>query len=565
MAVKPTKDDFRRRWQALTTEFSAWREQYCDISSVISPHTGRFLLGDTPKTTTQPPRYNRIIDNTAMMCNNTLGAGMMSGATSPARPWIRLATPDTELMKYQPVKLWCSDFTTRMLNVFRKSNTYQVLHAMYDELGAYGIGASLVLDDYKDVTRLYPMTAGEYRVAKDARGEIVAIYRQFQMTVSAIVTEFGLDKCSSAVQNMYRVGNLDVYVPVMHVIEPRTDRDPTKSDNRNMPWRSVYFEWDDDNSDRYLRESGFREFSAVVPRWIVKPGDTYGIGPGMMALGDALSLQHEQRRKAQGIDYQTKPPLQAPVTLKGHESDLLPGGVSYVDMANPNAGIRPAFQVQLDMNGLLEDIQDVRQRIRSAYFTDLFLMLSQSDNPRMTATEVAERHEEKLTMLGPVLERLHKELLSPLVDITFRRMIEGGMVPPPPPELQGQDLNIEFVSILAQAQRAVSTNATDRFVMNLGMVAQMKPEVMDKFDADAWADNYADSLGVDPSLVVGNEQVAIVRKQRAAQQQQMAAAEQAQQMAETANKLGNAPTGTNSTALGDILQQFQGYTAPAGA
>ncbi len=558
-----TKTDYRKRWESFNTEFSAWRENYCDISAVVSPHTGRFLLGDTPATTTKPPRYNRIIDNTAMNANGVLGAGLMSGATSPARPWIRLATPDIDLMKFQPVKLWCSDATTRMLNVFRKSNTYQVLHGLYDELGAYGTGASMVMDDFKDVTRLYPMTIGEYRIAKNARGEVVTLYRQLQMTVAALVAEFGYAKCSSMVQTQYDNGNLDTYVGVMHVIEPRSDRDPSKRDARNMAWKSVYFEWATGNDDQYLRESGFKEFPAVVPRWIVKPGDTYGIGPGMMALGDALSLQHEQKRKAQGIDYQTKPPLQAPTTLKGHESDLLPGGISYVDMSNPNSGIRTAFQVQLDMRGLLEDIQDVRQRIRSAYFTDLFLMLSQSDNPRMTATEVAERHEEKLTMIGPVLERLHKELLTPLVEITFRRMVEGDMLPPPPPELQGTDLNVEFVSILAQAQRAVSTNATDRFVANLGAVAQFKPEVLDKFDADAWADTYSDALGVDPSLIVGGEQVAIIRQQRAAAQQQQAMAEQTQQMAETANKLGGAATGPNSTALGDILQQFQGYSAPA--
>ncbi|OZI23742.1 phage head-tail adapter protein [Bordetella genomosp. 9] len=565
MAEQTTKVDYRKRWEALNTEFSPWRAMFCDISSVVSPQTGRFLLGDTPATTTTPPRFNRIIDNTALAANGTLGAGLMSGATSPARPWIRLATPDPELMKYQPVKLWCSDVTSRMLNVFRRSNTYQVLHAMYDELGAYGTGAALIMDDFKDVTRLYPMTIGEYRIAKDARGEVVTIYRQLQMTVAALVSEFGYSKCSSSVQSQYDNGTLDAYVGVMHVVEPRSDRDPSKRDARNMAWKSVYFEWAAENGDNYLREGGFKEFPAVVPRWIVKPGDTWGIGPGMMALGDALSLQHEQKRKAQAIDYMTKPPLQAPVTLKGHESDLLPGGVSYVDMANPNAGIRPAFQVQLDPRYLIEDIQDVRQRIRSSFFTDLFLMLSQADNPQMTATEVAERHEEKLTMLGPVLERLHKELLTPLVEVTFQRMITGGLLPPPPPELQGKDLDIEFVSILAQAQRAVSTNATDRFVSNLGAVAQIKPEVLDKFDPDAWVDNYADSLGVDPSLIVGNEQVAIVRQQRAQQQQQMAAAEQAQQMAETANKLGNAPTGANSNALGDILQNFLGYSAPQGA
>ena len=146
------------------------------------------------------------------------------------------------------------------------------------------------------------------------------------------------------------------------------------------------------------------------------------------------------------------------------------------------------------------DIQDVRQRINSSFYADLFLMLANATDTRMTATEVAERHEEKLLMLGPVLERLHNELLDPLIDNTFNRMVEANAIPPAPDELQGHGANVEFVSMLAQAQRAIGTNSIDRYVNNMGMVAQMKPDVLDKFDSDVWADSYADMLGVDPKL-----------------------------------------------------------------
>lgn len=106
-----------------------------------------------------------------------------------------------------------------------------------------------------------------------------------------------------------------------------------------------------------------------------------------------------------------------------------------------------------------------------------------------------------------------------LIEITFTEMVEAGIVPPPPQEMQGMDLNVEFVSMLAQAQQAVSTNSIDRFVVNLGAIAQFKPDVLDKFDADKWADMYADMTGVDPDLIVPGEQVALIRKQRAEAQQ----------------------------------------------
>ena len=201
----------------------------------------------------------------------------------------------------------------------------------------------------------------------------------------------------------------------------------------------------------------------------------------------------------------------------------------------------------------------MRQRIDRAFYADLFRMLSNSNNDtRMTATEVAERHEEKLLMLGPVLERLHNEMLDPKVEITFARMLESGILPPPPQELHGQDLNIEFVSMLAQAQRAISTNSIDRFVVSLGTVAQFKPDVLDKFDSDKWVDVYSDSLGVDPSLIVSGENVVLVRKQRAEQKQAATQAAMMQQGADTAAAMAKANTG-DKNLLTDATAAFSGY------
>jgi hypothetical protein len=347
-------------------------------------------------------------------------------------------------------------------------------------------------------------------------------------------------------------------VTVIHCIEPRTDRDPTKTDNLNMAWKSVYFEIGADEG-KVLRESGFKRFPAVVPRWAVAGGDIYGNSPGMEALGDIKQLQHEQLRKAQVIDYKTKPPLQVPSSMKNRDVETLPGGINYVDIAAPNSGIRTAFEVNLDLSHLLADIQDVRQRINSSFYADLFLMLANQADTRMTATEVAERHEEKLLMLGPVLERLQDELLDPLIEITFDRIMEAGIMPPPPQELQGHNINVELVSMLAQAQRAIATNSIDRFVGNLGAVAQVKPEVLDRFDADRWAEIYSDSLGIDPSIIVPQDKVDAIRQQRAQVQQQMQQAAMLNQTAETAQKLAAAKT-AEPNALTDITRAFSGYS-----
>lgn len=552
----PTRDRLFTRWGQLKSERASWYAHWQELTSYILPRNGRYFVQDRNR---GYRRHNNIYDSTGTRALRTLGAGMMSGATSPARQWFRLATPDPELNSFTPVKLWLDDVTKRMQRVFQKSNTYNSLHQMYEELGCFGTSASIMLPDFQSVIHHYPLTCGEYCISTDAKGRVCTLYREFDMTVSQMVKEFGLENCSVSVQNMYRTGSLDQWVPIIHAIEPRADRDIGKRDSKNMPFGSWYFEVGGEDG-QFLRESGFMQFPALCPRWSVVGGDIYGNSPGMEALGDIKQLQHEQLRKAQAIDYQTKPPLQVPASMKNRDVETLPGGISYYDGASN--GIKTAFEVNLNLNYLLADIVDCRDRVRGSFYADLFLMLANMQNTRMTATEVAERHEEKLIMLGPVLERLHNELLSPLVDMTFTRMIEAGMVPPAPAELQGMDLNIEFVSMLAQAQRAIGTNAVDRFVGNLGAIAQMKPDILDKFDQDQWADVYADMLGVDPSLIVADKDVALLRNAR---NQALAAKEQAavmQQQSQTVKNMAQAPT-QGQNALTDVVNMFSGYNSPS--
>jgi hypothetical protein len=555
MAELTQRDKLINRWGALKNERTSWDAHWREISEHLLPRSGRFLMTDRNR---GEKKHNTIYDSTGTRALRVLAAGMMSGMTSPARPWFRLTTSDPELDESAAVKTWLADVTRIMSMVFNESNTYRALHTMYEELGAFGTASSIIVADYDTIIHHHPLTIGEYAMTTDYRGKVNTLYREFEMTVGQMVNEFGYKNCSQAVQNLHDRNALEQWRPVIHAIEPRIDRDHSKKDGQNMAWRSCYME-PGGTDGKFLREAGFKDFPALCPRWMTSGGDIYGNSPGMESLGDIKQLQHEQLRKAQGIDYKTKPPLQAPTSLKSRDVDMLPGGVSFVDSASPQGGIRTAFEVNIDLSHLLEDIRDVRERIKGSFYADLFLMLANGANTTMTATEVAERHEEKLLMLGPVLERLHNEILDPLIEMAFSRMVEAGIVPPAPQEMQGMELNVEFVSMLAQAQRAIATNSVDRFVGNLGAVAQLKPEVLDKLDADRWADAYADMLGIDPELIVPGEQVALIRQQRAEAQQQQAQAEQMAQAAESVQKLSAADT-SGQNALTDVTRAFSGYT-----
>lgn len=542
------------RKSALWTERSSWLTHWREISDYQQPRAGRFVASDRNR---GDKRTNHILDNTAVFGARTLAAGLMSGITSPARPWFRLEIKDKELMESGPVKAWLHDCATLLRAIFASSNTYRSLHTIYEELGLFGTGASVLLPDFDNVVHHYPMTIGEYALATDAKGNVNTLAREFQMTVEQMALQFGKDNLSVTARNLYDKGAYDAGVDVVHMVEPRRERDMSKMDGKNKRFASYYIEPGQDNSDRYLSESGFNRFPALTPRWVVTGNDVYGTSPGMECLGDVKQLQHQQLRKGQAIDYQVNPPLQVPSKYKEAHKARLPGGVFYVDSMGQQGGVRSAFDVQLNLQHLMVDIQDVRERIRSAYYADLFLMLANDNRSGITATEVAERHEEKLLMLGPVLERLHNELLQPLIDTTFEYAAEAGILPEAPPELEGMELSVEFISVLAQAQRAVATQGMDRLLGTVSQMAAVNPNVLDKINFDQVVDDYGNAYGVNPKIIVPDDVAAGIRQQRAQAQQAAQSAAVAPQVVDSAKTASEIDTGN----LQDVLTALQGYSS----
>ena len=547
------REKVQSRWDALKEERSSWMSHWKDISEVLLPRAGRFL--PTENNRGGKAAFRKILDSTGTRALRTLSGGMMSGMTSPARPWFRLTTFNPELDESYEVKVWMSQVTSLMQMVFYKSNTYRALQMAYEELGAFGTSATLIYDDFDRVIHCHPLTIGEFAIATDSRGRVNTVYREFRMTVAMLVQEFGLENVSRTVKDLYERGQMDEWVEVINAIEPRTERDPRKTDAKNMPYLSVYFEKSGDKG-KVLRETGFTEFPAMCARWSVTGGDIYGTSPGMEALGDLCQLQQMQFRKSQAIDYKVHPPVLIPSEMKNMGTQFLPGGVIPYSNAQQAQQIRSAYMVDLDLNSLLVDIQDVRQRINEAFYRDIFMLMVNSTDKTMTATEVTERHEEKMLLMGPVLERLNAEMLDPLINIVFNKLVQADLLPPLPEDLQGQQLNVEFISILAQAQKAISTNSVDRMFSVLGNLAGMRPDIVDNVDLDFWPQWYADALGVDPRFIVSGKKVAVIREQRARADQQAAAMEQLQGATQAAKNMGMSMQGQSPE---QIMQAFTGY------
>ena len=558
MENKGPTTKYDRRLAALKQEADSWKSHWQQLAEYLLPRKGRFLDEDNPN---EGDRRNKsIIDGTATRALRTLGAGMQGGLTSPARPWFRLALQDKDLMDFGPVKQWLHIVRDRMLNVFAQSNFYTSVHSLYQELAGFGTGAMFVAADPRTVIRCRTFTIGEYFLALDSSFRADTLYRIVWMTVAQLIEKFGEKNVSASTKDLYNRGEYDKWVEVVHVIEPRYERDLSAKDNKNLPWKSVYYERGSKNQDTsknpILRESGFSRFPVMAPRWDITGAEIYGRCPGMDALGDIKMLQRMQEKGLKALDKVVDPPMGAPSALKTQKKSTVAGGITYFDTQGQQNGLAPLYQIDPDLKSLEYKIERVQEAIRQNFFADMFLMIAGS-NKDMTATEVAERHEEKLLMLGPVLERLQAELLDPLVDRVFDVMLESGLVPEPPPELQGAPLQVEYISLLAQAQKMVGTTAVEQTASFVGNLTGVYPEVKDKFNADEAVNQYAEMVGVPPELVRSDEDVERIRKARAEEMARQQQKEEAREMIEGAKQLSETQTGNNS-ALDMLLSGVGG-------
>jgi hypothetical protein len=518
-----------RRLQSLKSMRNPWEAHWFELAEHTAPSRLRLILNQDEGR----PSRKKIVDSTGGFSLRTLASGMHSGITSPARPWFRLTTFDPDLKDFATVKEYLATVETRMREVFQSSNIYNSFHWGYGDLGLFGQSCGLLVEDDDTTIRMIQMLHGSFWVARDHRGMATTLYRQFSWTVENIVKRFGYDNCSRTVRNCFDRGDYDQRFTINHAVEPRMEREAGKIDRKNKPFLSNY--WEDGGErgmgDGLLEESGFDTNPIICPPWELVAEDSYAISPGMDALPDIKMLQVMQMRAGEAIEKKVRPPMTGPVSMKNNPASLMPGSVTYVDDPTGRA-YRAAIEVNLSLTELENKIGQTANRIERAYYADLFLMLANMEGiqPRNTF-EIAERKEEKLLALGPVLENIYNGQLAPTIDRTYAIMEARGMLPPPPEELQGTELKIEYISMLAQAQKAVSTGSIERLFSFVGNLAAANPAVLDKIDMDEGVDIYADLLGAPPSVVVPDDEVKKNRDARAQQAAQAAQAEQAAQMA----------------------------------
>lgn len=482
-------------------------------------------------------RSDFVISSAMQEAGNILSAGLQSGLTNQSTKWFKLSLEDKDLMKFRAAKEWLYDVENILYSILNKSNFYDITPGVYKEMGFFGQASVNQEKHFEKTTRFHALTCGEYMFGQNDECEIDTHFRVFPMTLGQLVKKFGFDNIPQPLKTGFENGQVAQVHIVIHAVIPNYCRVKGKIDNQNMPFLSVYYLRDFENG-YILRVSGYKRFPYHTPRWEVISSDLYGIAPGFNALNKSLSIQKMNEKRLLAVEYQVDPPWNVPKSMaeSGYAANLLPGGSNVYDDARPESRVTPAFQVQFDMQGVSLIINEMENSIFSNMYSDIFKMIASADKT-MTAREVASRDEEKMVLLGPVLNNLNRGLLAPSINTTFSHAMELGMLPPTPPELVGQELGIEFISMLAQAQKLVDTRASVEFAGFIGQIAQFDPDALKKLNSNELIDDYADKRSINPRIVNSNEKVLEMKQMEMAQQQQARQMEMAKQALEGAKTM----------------------------
>jgi hypothetical protein len=504
------------RYERLEGQRQNWETHWQEVSDYMQPRKADV----TKKRARGDKRMEQVFDSSPIQAVELLAASLHGMLTNPSTPWFTLRFKDEDIDNEDEAKLWLEASTDAMYTAFNRSNFQQEIFELYHDLITFGTAAMFIEEDNDDIIKFSTRHINEIFIAENDKGRIDTIYRRFNISARAAIQKFG-ESVSSDVQAKSNKNPYDE-VEILHAVYPRTDFNPNKKDKANMPFESVYMEYKNGNE---LSVGGFKEFPFVVPRYLKASNEIYGRSPAMTALPDVKMLNEMCKTTIKAAQKQVDPPLLVPDDGFLLPVRTVPGGLNFYrsgtrDRIEPlNIGANNPLGLNME--------QQRRDSIRAVFYVNQLMM---QQGPQMTATEVIQRNEEKMRLLGPVLGRLQSELLKPLIDRVFAILLRNNMLPAAPEFLSGRDIEIEYVSPLAKAQKSTELQSIMRAVEILGSLANVAP-VFDYVNFDNLVKHLADIVGVPQKILKTQSQVNAERQQAAQQQDQMQQMQQLQQVA----------------------------------
>ena len=509
------------RFDRLKTQRQNWESHWQEVADYMQPRKA-----DVTKTRSKGDKRTELIfDSSPLQSVELLSASLHGMLTNPSTPWFSLKFKSEGMEGEDEAKEWLESATEVMYSAFNQSNFQQEIFELYHDLITFGTAAMFIEEDDEDNIKFSTRHINEIYISENDKGRIDTVFRKFKISARAAIQKFG-----SVSTNIAVIAKKDPYeeVEILHAVYPRADFNPKKQDKENMKFESVYL--DADSGDE-LSVSGFREFPFVVPRYLKASHEIYGRSPAMTALPDVKMLNEMSKTIIKSAQKQVDPPLLVPDDGFMLPVRTVPGGLNFY-----RAGTRDRIEpLNIGANNTLGLNMEEQRRnsIRNAFYVNQLMM---QDGPQMTATEVIQRNEEKMRLLGPVLGRLQSELLKPLIDRAFAILMRRNLFAQAPDFLSGQEIEIEYVSPLAKAQKSTELQSIMRAIEIMGSLSNVAP-VFDHINMDKLVRHLTSIVGVPQKILKPQAELNAERQQAAQQQEQMQQMQQVQQLAEAGGKV----------------------------
>jgi hypothetical protein len=521
-----------KRKNKLKAQRGTWESHWQDLTNFVLPNESDFNL----KRSKGDKRTTLVYDSTGIHANEMLAAGLHGMLTNPASNWFSLRVKNSmdSFADNAEAKQWLEETTNVILAELSAPDVAfpSHIHEYYLSLCSIGTACMFVGEPTtREGISFRSIHIDEIFIAENADGIVDTVFRIFKMTVRQIVQKWGEKSLSPRIQRMYENKEFDKEVELFHCVYPRDDVDKGKKAATMLPVASVYI---DEKEKHVLAEGGFDEMPYMVGRWSKTVGEVFGRSPAMTALPDIKMLQEIMKTTIKAAQKVVDPPLLVPDDGVLGPVRTIPGGLNYY-RASSGARIEPLLTGG-NIGLSYEMMNDLRERIRTTFFLD---QLQFQGAPRMTATEVVERTERTLRLLGPTLGRLQSEFLGPMIERIYGVLVRAGRLPEPPESISELELKIEYVSPLARAQRQTETQGIMRTLEFIGPIAGMDPQAAQIIKGADTVRHIAELNGVPPMLLKSDDdlmaEMQAQRQAQAAQQQMMQGAEVMDMMQKGAN------------------------------
>lgn len=467
----------------------------------------------------QKPENEEVYDDTAIQANITLSNGLQSNLTPPNVKWFNLRAKSEEANQDEAVKEEFSAASNQLFKSLTESNFSEQIHEDYQDLGSIGDSCIFVDEDDREDFRFFTLyVPNNVYYWEDSKKRVNKVIRVVEYTTMQALEEFG-ENSGEKVLECYKDKKYDEKHTFLHCVSERHSRDVSKKTAENKPFLSL---WVSVADKKIVREGGYDEFPFFFGRFYKGNYGKYGISPASLVLPSIKSVNQLQADSLQASRLTVRPPLDVPYKGYFGELNLNPGKANHRRQGiDGNSGVKPII-TGVDPNANEVQILRLQDSIKRAYFVNMFLALEEKTN--MTATEVAERVNEKMSQLGPALKRLENEKLRGILHRCLMILIRRGKIRFSPETFQktGGVYDISYTSRLELAQKVSEIQSVDQFVLRITNLAQVDPSALDVLNTDETIKFYEGTYNVPPLLTRRPEEVEAIRAQRAEQAQQQA-------------------------------------------